>query len=125
MPLPADSNGINDMFFNAQWQITDISHWCNNQFNVSPDPVSFSMRFGGLDLAKVTSKVIFTNGDLDPWFKGGFEEDISNDLRVFIVKDGAHHLDLRSDQDEDPESVRNVRSQIETLIAKWIDVELV
>ena len=75
------------MFFNAQWQITDILKWCNNQFKVSPDTVLFSMRFGWLDLAKVTSKVIFTNGNLDPWSKRGFEEEIINDLRVFVVKD--------------------------------------
>ena len=91
---------------------------------MSPDTVLFSMRFGWLDLAKVTSKVIFTNGNLDPWSKRGFEKDISNDLRVFVVKDWAYHLYLRCDQVEDPESVRNDRSQIEKLITKWLDVEL-
>jgi hypothetical protein len=86
------------MFFNAQWQITDILKWCNNQFNVSPDTVSFSLWFGLLDLAKVTSKIIFTNGDLDLWAKRGFEEEIINDLRVFLFEDRVYHLYLRCDQ---------------------------
>jgi len=70
------------MFFDSKWDITDISSWCASKFNVSPNPDSFSLRFGGLDLTKITSKIIFTNGDLDPWFKGGFSQDLSEDIKV-------------------------------------------
>ena len=83
------------------------------------------MRFGWLVIAKVTSKIIFINNDLDTWSKKGFEEEINNDLWVFIIKNGAHDLDLRVDQYKNAESKKNNINQIERLIAKWIDIELI
>jgi hypothetical protein len=58
---------------------------------------------------------------LDPWHKGGPLEDVSESIVAVIVEDGAHHLDLRSSNTQDPESVRVARYKEINEIIKWID----
>lgn len=38
------------------------------------------LEHGGLDLGKVTTKLILTNGKLDPWMPGGYNESINKDI---------------------------------------------
>jgi len=120
VPLPANSNGKRDMFFEKKWSIVEIGDWCAKNFKVRPAPEKFSLSHGGLDLARVTSNVILTNGDLDPWMPGGFDKDLSPTIKTFLVEGGAHHLDLRGDNKEDPKSVIEIRNEIEKIISGWI-----
>lgn len=61
-----------------------------------------------------------SNGDLDPWSGGGVLESISDSLVAVIIKDGAHHLDLRASNPADTQSVKEGRQIHCDNISKWL-----
>ncbi|CAH3180545.1 unnamed protein product, partial [Porites evermanni] len=97
------------------------------------------------------SNIIFSNGDLDPWRPGGGDccnstmysvnwrrihfhillgncchieivlEDVSATLVALPVKGGAHHLDLRASNPQDPPTVTQAREQELQLIRMFIE----
>lgn len=79
-------------------------------------PKEFAGMHGALELEKVTSRLILTNGNLDPWMPGGFNKSLSKSIVYYLVEDGAHHLDLREDHKGDPQSVVDIRNKIERTI---------
>jgi hypothetical protein len=67
------------------------------------------------------SNIIFSNGELDPWMAGGVTDFVNNQLPSFVIKGGAHHLDLRLPNDVDKGTdVEWVRAQESKLIESWI-----
>ena len=47
-------------------------------------------------------------------------EKISKSLHVIVIPEGAHHLDLRSANPDDPQSVKSAREQEKAIISKWV-----
>ena len=72
-------------------------HYCTGKFGLgfSRNDWLETEYFGSFEDIKKTSRLIFPNGDLDPWMTGGVLEDLSDSLIAIIIKGGAHHLDLR------------------------------
>uniref|UniRef100_H2YJM8 Uncharacterized protein n=1 Tax=Ciona savignyi TaxID=51511 RepID=H2YJM8_CIOSA len=68
----------------------------------------------------LASNIIFSNGELDPWKDGGVLHDLSPTLVALLVEEGAHHLDLRGSNPDDPASVIKVRQQELEIIKGWI-----
>ena len=124
------SRGVRDYVFDMERTALDL---CDEYFGptVYPDTRALKAKFGGWKLgdglAGVTN-LIWSNGLLDPWSGGGFYE---NDLNkgndnedgnhYFTMVQGAHHLDLRGPNDEDPEQVTEVREKEEKIIVGWIE----
>jgi lysosomal Pro-X carboxypeptidase len=59
------------------------------------------------------TNLIFSNGFLDPWSGGGWRLNNTQEgsLVSLIIKDGAHHYDLRGQHPNDTEAVKEVRKQ--------------
>jgi hypothetical protein len=57
---------------------------------------------------------------LDPWSSGGVTSDINSKIAVILIENGAHHLDLRASNKDDPTSVIVARLTEIDLIQKWI-----
>ncbi|KAK6056853.1 hypothetical protein COOONC_05637 [Cooperia oncophora] len=71
------------------------------------------------------SNIILTQGRYDPWSGGGFKADspsVSQDRGIYVMEiDGsAHHLDLRTPNTCDPNTVANARFQIVGILDCWI-----
>jgi hypothetical protein len=68
-----------------------------------------------------TSNIIFSNGDLDPWTVGGVYRNVSGwDSISLLIKNAAHHLDLRSDDPNDTPEIKDARNIERAWIKKWI-----
>ncbi|GIY39758.1 dipeptidyl peptidase 2 [Caerostris extrusa] len=67
------------------------------------------LSIGGEDISSATN-IVFSNGNLDPWAPWW----------SVIVEGGAHHLDLREDNPNDPQSVRDARNFELANIRKWL-----
>ena len=50
----------------------------------------------------------------------GVLEDVNDRVKAIIIKDGAHHLDLREHNAKDPQSVIEARKKEAALIKSWL-----
>jgi len=114
-----NTNNVTDMFPPRNWTLANLNDYCLNKWNVIPRPDWLTTQYGGLDISQA-SRIIFSNGLLDPWHGGGFLNNMSNSLIAFIIKDGAHHLDLRSSNPSDPPSVVSARAEEMNMIDNWL-----
>jgi dipeptidyl-peptidase-2 len=129
--FPNTNNG-SDMFPPRNWTIADLTKHCHQTWGIVPDPDWLGIYTGGRylyspplhagsDLAGV-SNIIFSNGLLDPWHGGGFLHTHSDTLVAVIIEDGAHHLDLRGSNPQDPQSVTTARKAEVALLKKWLNL---
>ena len=106
-----------------------LTSYCNKRWGVTPDPNWVRTHFGGSaadptsGFRKSASRIIFSNGLLDPWHGGGFLEDVGrqeDDMPAVILQHGAHHLDLRSANAKDPKTTVEARGTELGYIRKWL-----
>lgn len=114
--LPPGTNNVTDMFPVLPFNNILRNEYCMKTWGVKPNP---DWAYWGQDL-RTTSNIVFSNGDLDPWHRGGVLNPISKSVQAFMVKDGAHHLDLRGHNPQDPVSVIKVREQEAAMIQQWV-----
>ena len=96
---------------------------CATFFSVEPRPNWSELHFGGYaigDGKTGISNVIFSNGLLDPWHGGGFLKQSMKTCPVFIMSQGAHHLDLRGSNAADPPQVTETRKMERAVMETWI-----
>lgn len=97
---------------------------CQKKYNLTPNYEWAMTTFGGShnysQEYRQYSNIIFSNGNLDPWVAGGVVDYVSPKLPVYIIKGGAHHLDLRLPDDKDPEDVKWVRKNEANVIGGWV-----
>lgn len=60
---------------------------------------------------RYASNIVFSNGLLEPWSGSGVLQTSNNQVKVIVIPDAAHHLDLRSSHPNDPASVKNARDK--------------
>lgn len=63
----------------------------------------------------------FSNGLLDPWSSGGVLHNVSDTLTAIVLRSGAHHLDLRAQQSNDPVELSRARGMEISIMIKWIE----
>ncbi|XP_007537171.2 lysosomal Pro-X carboxypeptidase [Erinaceus europaeus] len=119
MVMPFCSNGVHDMFEPHTWDLKSYSDECFKQWHVRPRPHWIRTLYGGKNISSHTN-IIFSNGDLDPWSGGGVTKDISDTLVAIVIPEGAHHLDLRSNNAFDPLTVLLARSLEVKYMQQWI-----
>lgn len=119
MVMPMCSDGVNDMFYKNDWDLKEVREKCEKDFHVTPDVYKAALIFGGRDIS-ASSNIIFSNGDLDPWSSGGVLESISDRLIAIYMEGAAHHLDLRSSNPADPQSVVEARALEKKYITTWL-----
>lgn len=73
-----------------------------------------------IDISNLFYLIINSNGRLDPWSGYGVLKSPSPSITTVFIEDGAHHLDLRSSNKLDPQSVIDARNIHRQQIRKWI-----
>ncbi|KAK3100015.1 hypothetical protein FSP39_013477 [Pinctada imbricata] len=119
MVMPTCTDGKSDMFEPSPWNFSQYADDCYKKWKVRPDLNWVTTHYGGKDLSEA-SNIIFSNGLLDPWSSGGVTKSQSDYVVAIVIPNGAHHLDLRSSNPDDPEDVISARKQEISLIQKWI-----
>ncbi|XP_053564645.1 lysosomal Pro-X carboxypeptidase [Bombina bombina] len=120
MVMPLCSDGINDMFEAQPWDLQAYSDECYKQWGVRPRDTWITTMYGGKNIS-AHSNIVFSNGGLDPWSSGGVNENISDTLVAIVIPEGAHHLDLRSNNAYDPKSVLQARALEIQYMKRWIE----
>lgn len=111
------------MFVPKDWSEEQYNATCLEKYGITPAYNWAWDTFGGIDVAqdfRQYSNIVFSNGDLDPWYAGGVTKWIHWNLPFQIIRGGAHHLDLRTPNDADVEDVKWVRRQHMDLMRQWI-----
>ncbi|XP_048216251.1 lysosomal Pro-X carboxypeptidase isoform X2 [Perognathus longimembris pacificus] len=119
MVMPFCTNGIDDMFEPESWDFKKFSNECYKQWGVRPRPSWINTIYGGRNIS-AHSNIIFSNGDLDPWYGGGVTRNVSDTLVAVFIRDAAHHLDLRAAHAQDTREVRAARRQEVGYMKQWI-----
>lgn len=108
-----------DMFPEIKWDLAKYSDECFKKFGVRPRENAALTTYGGYELSSA-SNIVFSNGLLDPWSGGGVLRTTNDKIQIIIIPEGAHHLDLRASNKDDPESVIVARKHELTAIRQWI-----
>ncbi|KAL0276297.1 UNVERIFIED_CONTAM: hypothetical protein PYX00_003896 [Menopon gallinae] len=119
MVMPMCPDGENDMFEKAPWDLKAYSDKCWAKWKVRPQPLLAERVYGGKNIES-HSNIVFSNGLLDPWASGGVLKVNSSKIHTVLIPDGAHHLDLRGRNKDDPGSVRSARARYKQYIHNWI-----
>ncbi|XP_014670682.1 PREDICTED: lysosomal Pro-X carboxypeptidase-like isoform X2 [Priapulus caudatus] len=119
MTMPFCADGVNDMFEPSEWNLQSYSDDCYKKWHVRPRPDWVPLYYGGYNIT-ASSNIIFSNGKLDPWSGGGILKSLSDTLVAIIIDEGAHHLDLRASNKDDPPSVIAARKQEVEIIRRWL-----
>ncbi|KAF5399758.1 Lysosomal Pro X carboxypeptidase [Paragonimus heterotremus] len=109
-----------DMFPSLPLTKEDLTNYCKSRWGVTPAFRQLANYYGP-NIWKYTSNIFFANGDLDPWRAGGVLESLSPTVVAMTIHGGAHHLDLRMPDPNDPPSAREVRQAELTNILSWIN----
>lgn len=101
MPI---SDGINSIFPQKEWNYTAYTKDCQDKYGLTPDYGWALRTFGGMNIKKdfySYTNIIYSNGELDPWSAGSPKEFINANTPFYLIRGGAHHLDLRLPNDAD------------------------
>jgi len=115
------TNNITDMFPPRSWNPSDLTAYCQNTWKLTPRFDWTSLEYSPNDY-KYASRIIFSNGLLDPWHGGGVLTNYSTSLPALIVTEGAHHFDLRASNPLDPDSVIWVRAAEANYLMMWMEM---
>lgn len=117
--LPAGTDNVTDMFPPLSFTLQERKEYCQRAWDVTPRDRWTKISLWGKDITS-SSNIVFSNGLLDPWCRGGVLRNISESLVAVLIEGGAHHLDLRSSNAADPPSVVTARRLEASFIANWI-----
>lgn len=121
--FPASNGGNADMFFPMPDNLTRHDEYCRAAWNVTASDFaqSLSTDFPSIDnWEAATTRVIFTNGQLDPWCPGGVKGSQGFWNPAFIIPQASHHADLNTFTQNDPVMFWFARDMIIQLITQFI-----
>lgn len=123
--MPQGSYGVPyDMFPSRPYDFSAFNASCYQTYGVFPNPEWYPINYGFtpyyVNSLKNLSNVVFSWGSEDPWETGCLKEAPNNNVRVIKIFGGAHHLDLRRPNRNDPQSVISARNSEQGLIEQWI-----
>ncbi|MCL7032962.1 hypothetical protein MKW94_015338 [Papaver nudicaule] len=123
--LRTDGHDEGSMLPPREVTFNEVLTICKDYIGIEPRLNWLTTEFGGMDIKRVLkrfgSNIIFFNGLRDPWSGLGVLKSISKSIVAIVARKGAHHVDLRFSDKEDPKWLQDVRKKEIHIIQKWID----
>lgn len=122
--MPQGDGPAQSCFTWVNWDQYAHTDSCKKNYGLDPKYNWALDYFGGRDVAadfEKSSNIIWSNGDVDPWSGGGIMTNSTVKNIALVIKDGAHHYDLREPNVNDTESVQSARATEEFYLLKWIE----
>ncbi|CAH8849494.1 unnamed protein product, partial [Trichobilharzia szidati] len=120
MTTPMCASGPVNIMPPLNWDLKAFSADCQGRYGVTPRVNWSTVEFWSKSVS-TTTNVVFSNGEIDPWFAFSITNNSHVPLATVInIADAAHHLDLRSPNPADPESVVKARDIEKQKIIQWI-----
>ncbi len=90
-------------------------------FDVEASVTDTNLRFGGnaLPLFYATN-IAYDNSEVDPWHTLSVQHDVNPASRLFMYSVRGHCAAVSPPQPSDPQSIKNVRTNIAREINKWV-----
>mmetsp|Transcript_67524 Transcript_67524/g.159194 ORF Transcript_67524/g.159194 Transcript_67524/m.159194 type:complete len:125 (-) Transcript_67524:17-391(-) len=114
-----DSNCWNDR------QLTRFASFCHNTFGAAPlgRMQTQAANWGGMMGARgwtegVIDRVVYTNGELDPWSYAGLGH--SSIPTSWVIRGSAHHADLRQPLPSDSSYLVETRERVAAQLQEWL-----
>jgi len=112
----------NDMFRPQAWTWADVDAHCEREFGRRPDRFAVHRLFGATterEWVRRASRIVFSNGGLDPWSAGGLRYGAPH-LPVVWIPSGAHHADLFFPHAADPLDLVKARQRVVAYLRAWL-----
>ena len=86
--MPMDTNGATDMFYPSKFDYDAYDEECYSAFQIKPDYDYPLNHFGGVTDKEYLahSKIVFTNGGLDPWSGASPTKNLSDTLVACLIR---------------------------------------
>ena len=90
--MPMKTDGVKDMYFPNDFDYEAYSSQCFNSFKIRPDYDYVLNHFGGVTDQEYlsASRIVFTNGGLDPWSGASPTTSLSSSLKACLIR--THNL---------------------------------
>ena len=121
--LAQGTNGIDDMFWYAPWNTTDVVQSCYETYHIKSRVTWAATNYGHAWIGRAgVNNIVFSNGMLDPWHGGGiWMQNLSHTLTAINTGYVGHHMDLFfSNPSFDPQSIVDARNYELKQIDIWL-----
>jgi len=112
-----------DCMFSRHLSLDTYLDWCDRVFDLQKDDVfqriQFMNEYYGGDQPG-GSRILFVNGEVDPWHALSVLEDLPDDKTTVFIKGASHCEDMGENSPNDTEYMKEGKSKIEAKVAKWI-----
>lgn len=106
--------------------LDDMIAMCDTLFGISPDAVAEQVAFSnacyGGDAPQGT-RILFPNGDVDPWHGLGVLEAPSDSEPVMMVAGASHHFWTHPQNQITQSTVQAAKTQIQDQVISWLEEE--
>ena len=76
--------------------------------------------YGGKEISKSVTNIVFPNGSIDPWHALGVTTNISDSLVAIFINGTAHCANMYPASPNDPPQLVKARDQISAIIQVWL-----
>ena len=86
--MPMKTDGVNDMYYPNDFDYDGYTQFCWDSFKIKPDYDYPLDHFGGVTDSEylAASRIVFTNGGLDPWSGASPTAELSSTLKACFIR---------------------------------------
>jgi serine protease 16 len=112
-----------DCLFSKLLDLQFFTELCNDVFGLTTRAVSSRIEFsndyyGGSK--PEGSRIVFVNGDIDPWHTLSVTEDLPNDQTSILIRGGSHCQNMQESVEWESSYMKAAKSKIADKVAQWI-----